>query len=98
MLTTPKHKLYFKNTLYAPEHLFGPKVFVSSGENTQSFVWTKSFREFGGKGSSKINSIHKHLVRNDRGAIQKQHKTKHDLVRKMKSFGTRRSKRNLKKR
>ena len=41
---------------------------------------TKSFREFGGKYSSKINSIQKHLVRNDRGAIQKQHKTKHDLA------------------
>ena len=36
MLTTPKHKLYFKNTLYAPEHLFGPKVFVSSGEKIQA--------------------------------------------------------------
>ena len=33
-----------------------------------------------GKYSSKINSIQKHLVRNDRGAIQKQHKTKHDLA------------------
>ena len=82
---------------------------------------TKSVREFGGKYSSKINSIQKHLVRNDRGAIQKQHQTKKSATKKenvlaqhdrgaiqkqrktkanwydkMKSFGTRRSKRNLK--
>ena len=80
-----------------------------------------SVREFGGKYSSKINSIQKHLVRNDRGAIQKQHQTKKSATKKenvlaqhdrgaiqkqrktkanwydkMKSFGTRRSKRNLK--
>ena len=43
---------------------------------------TKSFREFGGKYSSKINSIQKHLVRNDRGAIQKQHQTKKSATKK----------------
>ena len=58
-------------------------------------IWNKNFREFGGEYSSKINSILKHLVRNDRGAIQQQHKNEaqhdrgaiHKTTQNMKSFG-----------
>ena len=64
---------------------------------------TKTFVNSGGEYSSKINSILKHLVRNDRGAIQKQHKNEkteqehvlaqhdrgaiHKTTQHMKSFG-----------